>query len=270
MNEEKEKGIWQGKDGRWYAEISYQGRRWKHKGSPNKSTVQVWLSRKKQMIAKKKVEASEYLAREAGTICDFVRIETNHGPVKSSTYPIRKKRKDGSTRERWQVEVQYLGQKAKRVSTSREECEAFGERMAARINAIIEEANEQRDRIKEQKARELGQVKADEYAKVLDLFREVKEEGLEAVQPALSGYTYVLFDIASGLYKIGSAKDLRRRLSHFTTPWFYYVLVAEGNKESEMHKIYRDLCIKGEWYALTDDELEEMEKKHGFKKISIA
>ena len=265
MNEEKEKGIWQGKDGRWYAEISYQGHRWKHKGSPNKSTVQVWLSRKKQMIAKKMAEVDAEYALASGGICDLLNLETNSGPVSASIYKIHPKRKDGTVRERWCVEVQYLGHKVRRSSSDLQTCEQFRDSMTARLNGIIKEANNRRNQIRAQ----LAQVGAEEYAKVLSLFHEVKVEGLAKAQPTLFGSTYVLLDPMTGWYKIGKSKNIKRRLSVYCVPQFEVVLVADGDIEHKVHKAYKDKRLRGEWFKLEDKDLEQLQKLWGFERVSI-
>lgn len=265
MSEDKEKGIWQGKDGRWYAEISYQGSRWKHKGSPNKSTVQVWLSRKKQMIAKRIAEVDAEYAEASGALCDYIRLDTNSGPISASCYRIHSKRKDGSTRERWCVEVRYKGQMIRRSSPDLRTCERFREEMIARINSIITAANERRDQIRAQLAR----IGAEEYAQVLSLFQETKAECLASAQPTLFDSTYIMLDPMTGWYKIGKSKNVRRRLSTYCVPQFEIVLVADGDLENEVHKAYKNKRLRGEWFKLEDKDLEHLQRLYGFRKVSV-
>ena len=265
-----EGSIWKGQDGRWYAQISYLGHRYQHKGSPNYRTVQVWLSRKKLQIATKIAEVNRLYEDAIDGAADFFSADLNHGPVQASVYPITKKRKSGTTYHRFCVEVQYLGQKIRKSSPSREVCEAFARAASAKINEIIVEANARREQIRREKDRELGKVGTDEMNAVIDLFREMKLEATAEAQPSLFGSTYVLLNPYSGFYKIGKTKmSVRKRISLFCTPEFEVVLVADGDIESEMHKAFHDKRLKGEWFRLDDKDIERLQKQYGFRRVSV-
>lgn len=259
--------IYQEQDGRYRAEISYLGEKYRHR-APSYAAAEVWLSRKKLEIARRIAEVSERYEDNEG-FCEFVDLESNSGPVSASVYKIRKKRKDGSYRERWCVEVQYLGFNIRKTSESREACEKFRDETALRINGIIAAANGRRSKIREESARLLGRVGAEEYAQVIDLFRQARSEELTDVSRAESVDTYVLFDHGTGFYKIGKSKDVRKRLSFYCTPHYEIVLVCNGDKESEMHEAYREKRMRGEWFEFDDFDLQQMQRMYGFKKVSI-
>lgn len=51
QDEYRKGSIWQSqKDGKWYAEIQYLGKRYKTKGVKSKETAALWLERKRKAI----------------------------------------------------------------------------------------------------------------------------------------------------------------------------------------------------------------------------
>ena len=90
-----------------------------------------------------------------------------------------------------------------------------------------------------------------------------------------SGYVYILFDVGSGLTKIGSTSNYERRIKDIQTnnPTACEVFVFEvsgviSNKASHyrieqlFHKMYKDkrLPWTGEWFVLTKTDVENLLK----------
>lgn len=75
----------------------------------------------------------------------------------------------------------------------------------------------------------------------------------------LIGYVYVVK--ANGLYKIGSAKDLDRRLAQLRTasPYIqevdFIVCVAYREIEKHIHALFSQKREAGEWFSLNEDDL---------------
>lgn len=75
----------------------------------------------------------------------------------------------------------------------------------------------------------------------------------------LLGYVYVVR--ANGLYKIGSAKDLDRRLRQLRTasPYLeeidFIVCVAYREIEKHLHALFSQKREAGEWFSLHEDDL---------------
>lgn len=261
--------VYQEPDGGWRAQISHLGKTYRHR-APSESAARVWLSRKKLQIAAEIADTNKIYEEAQGCVVDFISADLNHGLVQASIYKITKKRKSGSTYQRFCAEVQYLGQKVRRTSPDRSVCENFVKKTTDRINQIIATANGRRDEIRREMASELGKVGAEELSAVLSLFREIKVASTTEAQPTLFGSTYVLFNPYSGFYKIGKTRGpVRRRLAGYCTPEFEIVLVADGDIESEMFEVFKDKRLKGEWFRLDDNDIEQLQKKHGFKKVSV-
>lgn len=74
----------------------------------------------------------------------------------------------------------------------------------------------------------------------------------------LIGYVYVVK--ANGLYKIGSAKDLDRRLMQLRTasPYLeeidFIVCVAYREIEKHLHALFSQKREAGEWFSLNEDD----------------
>jgi len=79
---------------------------------------------------------------------------------------------------------------------------------------------------------------------------------------------YLIHDPDSGYYKIGYASCARKRLIKLLKqdpllPYpFQFVLVDKWyvvqSLEKELHERYRHLRVRGEWFALTDTDVNEI------------
>lgn len=82
--------------------------------------------------------------------------------------------------------------------------------------------------------------------------------------------TYVMYDSTSNLYKIGRSKDLlaREKAINCAAPTAKMILVCENDIESELHGIYAIKRRKGEWFALSANDILDLIEKYGFKKLN--
>lgn len=73
--------------------------------------------------------------------------------------------------------------------------------------------------------------------------------------------TYIMSDI-SGLYKIGRSRDLDRRYMELKigNPSIKIEFAFEGDYEKELHEKYGVKNRGGEWFALTEKDLEEIKR----------
>lgn len=91
-----------------------------------------------------------------------------------------------------------------------------------------------------------------------------------SVTQRLSQYTniYVIRDDDSGFYKIGRSNDPESRLrqlirqdtllpkeNKFTLLWVWPDLPV---KEKMLHRLYESRCVRGEWFALTEEDLQKI------------
>ena len=73
--------------------------------------------------------------------------------------------------------------------------------------------------------------------------------------------TYIMSDM-SGLYKIGRSRDLDRRYMELKigNPSIKIEFAFEGDYEKELHEKYGVKNRGGEWFALTEKDLEEIKR----------
>jgi hypothetical protein len=95
---------------------------------------------------------------------------------------------------------------------------------------------------------------------------------LFSAQPATktkAAYVYIVRDSIMGACKIGIANDYRNRLGSLQTACpqeLYLVAVIQSTEnkriEKELHKKYAAQNIRGEWFALSDDDIKNIVADH--------
>ncbi len=87
-----------------------------------------------------------------------------------------------------------------------------------------------------------------------------------------SGVSHILYLIQSenGLTKIGIASDVNDRLktlnigSPVVIVLIYHVYTIFAKEiETELHAMYKDKLVKGEWHKLTDEDIQNIQSKYG-------
>lgn len=261
-------------DGLWHAEIEYLGKRWKHNGTPFKSTAEVWLSKKRFAIAAliedKKVLAEAFMPEAGEAAIVKHNSKSIHG-VSGSVYEVPRRRKNGFIVYRYVAEVNYLGQKIRKECAEREECEKYLAHVREMLNPIIQEATECRDRVMREARAKVGEINTEEFSKVLSVFTTLHAKmKIQTRIPNADCYTYVLFNPLSGVYKIGHTKDPVRRLKSYCVPEFRIVLLATSNIEGRVHKDLYEKRLLGEWFQLAQEDLDMLQDRYGFEKVNIA
>ena len=79
--------------------------------------------------------------------------------------------------------------------------------------------------------------------------------------------TYILFDNAANLYKIGRATDVEKRLSTLAVanPSLSLTLVINANVENSLHKEYANKRVKSEWFKLSEEDIRNIDHKYNDK-----
>jgi hypothetical protein len=72
--------------------------------------------------------------------------------------------------------------------------------------------------------------------------------------------TYIMVDKTTNLYKIGKALDpkYREKTLQSQKPSIELLHVMHKNVESELHKMYKDLRVRGEWFNLSDAHINNI------------
>lgn len=84
---------------------------------------------------------------------------------------------------------------------------------------------------------------------------------LKSDRPQKDIYTYIMTD-GSGLYKIGKAFDVDKRLKSLQcgNATIKIVETAIGDYENYLHKKFKSKRVKGEWFSLNEDDLDGIRK----------
>ena len=84
-----------------------------------------------------------------------------------------------------------------------------------------------------------------------------------------TGYVYLLY-ADNGLIKIGKTKSLQQRLDHFTAKLPYELRLVGtikseryGEIEAELHRLFHDKRKRGEWFDLSEEDLESIKEAYG-------
>lgn len=89
----------------------------------------------------------------------------------------------------------------------------------------------------------------------------VQEEVKKNREEMLKDYVYLIY--CEGFYKIGISGNLKSRMSQInsSTPFNIEFITAKKFKdaksiETQLHHLFEDKRVKGEWFSLNEDELK--------------
>ena len=90
------------------------------------------------------------------------------------------------------------------------------------------------------------------------------ESEINPLQPPDPGFVYLVSSL-TGNYKIGRTRDIKNRIRMFTVKLPFEIELAHAIKcmdcrqaEKALHQRYGHRRVKGEWFALTPEEVEEI------------
>lgn len=81
--------------------------------------------------------------------------------------------------------------------------------------------------------------------------------------------TYLMIDVANGFVKIGKSKNpkFRERTLQSEKPTIELYAVKDKDIEKQLHSLYADRNVRGEWYNLSQKEIREIVRNYKFAKI---
>ena len=81
--------------------------------------------------------------------------------------------------------------------------------------------------------------------------------------------TYLMKDENTGYVKIGVSinPQLRERTLQSQKPTISLFATIKGNIERKLHNEYSDKKVRGEWYNLTQKDIESIIEKYSFNRI---
>jgi len=80
--------------------------------------------------------------------------------------------------------------------------------------------------------------------------------------------TYIVYDKFSELYKIGRSNDIDKRINALKTanPYIEFVMKFDRDIEKELHSDYSHKRLDREWFALTLEDLQVIERYYRFER----
>lgn len=79
--------------------------------------------------------------------------------------------------------------------------------------------------------------------------------------------TYIIHDERSGMYKIGKSINpkVRERTLQSEVPLLKMILICDNDVEKELHYMYAEKRVRGEWFNLSENEILDIVLKYNFK-----
>lgn len=87
---------------------------------------------------------------------------------------------------------------------------------------------------------------------------------------AYTGFrTYLMKDSNTGYTKVGKSKSPKIRESTLQSekPTIILIKVCDDNVESTIHKKYADKRVRGEWFNLSEEDIENIVNEYGFHDV---
>lgn len=188
------------------------------------------------------------------------------GEVYGSIYERR--RENGG--KSYTAEIQFQGHKVRRSSKNRRLLELW-------MNDICIKLNEATSEYRSKLELEIMKVKKELYNQLLNrvgpILLEARKYDLRHEECARENgikkqehfQTYLMLDDEERLIKIGKSHDIYTRMSVIGKRTLSLIAYADTDVEKELHKLYRQKRIKGEWFRLNKDDIDEIIKTYGFK-----
>lgn len=108
-----------------------------------------------------------------------------------------------------------------------------------------------------------------QYVDTLNLREISRKQRKISVPKESKSKTYLMIDIANGFVKIGKSKNpkFRERTLQSEKPTIELYAVKDKDIEKQLHSLYADRNVRGEWYNLSQKEINSIIKDYGFAMI---
>lgn len=188
------------------------------------------------------------------------------GNVYGSIY--ERKYKNGSNS--YTAEIQFQGQTMRRSSQNKELLKVWMDGVCEKLNSVYDDYKSRLDlkildlRNKAYKAMLKKATPIMDAAKQYDLRNKVCANRIGLIRKDYF-QTYLAEDNESGLVKIGKSKDIYTRMQILGTKKVQLLAYADKDMEGYLHRVYQSKRVKGEWFRLSETEVEEIIKTFEFK-----
>lgn len=193
------------------------------------------------------------------------------GYVYGSIYERKRKDKDSIS---YVAEIHFQGQTMRRSLKDRKVLSVWMNNVCEQLNSLLDEYN---DKL----AFEVMNIKNKLYANMIerakpimdsakqyDLRNKVCANGI-GLLPVDDFQTYLVKDYNNGLVKIGKSKDIHTRLQVLGNKDKQLIAYVRKDIETVLHREYKGKRIKGEWFNLTDTEINKIISTYSFERPGV-
>ena len=193
------------------------------------------------------------------------------GYVYGSIYERKRKDKDSIS---YVAEIHFQGQTMRRSLKDRKVLSVWMDNVCEQLNSLLDEYN---DKL----AFEVMNIKNKLYANMIerakpimdsakqyDLRNKVCANGI-GLLPVDDFQTYLVKDYNNGLVKIGKSKDIHTRLRVLGNKDKQLIAYVRKDIETVLHREYKGKRIKGEWFNLTDTEINKIISTYSFVRPGV-
>ena len=193
------------------------------------------------------------------------------GYVYGSIYERKRKDKDSIS---YVAEIHFQGQTMRRSLKDRKVLSVWMDNVCEQLNSLLDEYN---DKL----AFEVMNIKNKLYANMIerakpimdsakqyDLRNKVCANGI-GLLPVDDFQTYLVKDYNNGLVKIGKSKDIHTRLRVLGNKDKQLIAYVRKDLETVLHREYKGKRIKGEWFNLTDTEINKIISTYSFVRPGV-
>lgn len=193
------------------------------------------------------------------------------GYVYGSIYERKRKDKDSIS---YVAEIHFQGQTMRRSLKDRKALSVWMNNVCEQLNSLLDEYN---DKL----AFEVMNIKNKLYANMIerakpimdsakqyDLRNKVCANGI-GLLPVDDFQTYLVKDYNNGLVKIGKSKDIHTRLQVLGNKDKQLIAYVRKDIETVLHREYKGKRIKGEWFNLTDTEINKIISTYSFERPGV-
>lgn len=193
------------------------------------------------------------------------------GYVYGSIYERKRKDKDSIS---YVAEIHFQGQTMRRSLKDRKVLSVWKDNVCEQLNSLLDEYN---DKL----AFEVMNIKNKLYANMIerakpimdsakqyDLRNKVCANGI-GLLPVDDFQTYLVKDYNNGLVKIGKSKDIHTRLRVLGNKDKQLIAYVRKDIETVLHREYKGKRIKGEWFNLTDTEINKIISTYSFVRPGV-
>lgn len=191
------------------------------------------------------------------------------GYIKGSIYT----RKRNDSPNSYTAEIQFQGRKLRRTNTNYQV-------LADWVDSVCEKVNAHLDAYNAKLALREAKIRQELYDELMNNVEPILTEAAQydltnkrcAVANGLvrtdTQQTYLVLDEATGYTKIGKSKDIHTRLQIIKThvPLCQLIGYITDDVEKELHARYSDKKIKGEWFNLSDKDIQDIENNYDLKR----